>query len=129
WFSNVVSEGDLLVFVNGSPHGWFEDGITSRKFAALVTVIVIFLFAWSLANFAKHLGLPGPHDPRLQRLLSLPIKLITKSDNRASLSQFQIMLWTFVVAGGAVYVVVLSGSLIPVSESTLVLLGISGGVA
>ena len=38
------------------------------------------------------------------------------------------VLWTFVVAASAVYVMVLSGELIEVTTGTLVLLGISGAV-
>jgi hypothetical protein len=38
------------------------------------------------------------------------------------------VLWTFVVAGSAVYVMVLSGELIQITTGTLVLLGISGAV-
>jgi hypothetical protein len=38
------------------------------------------------------------------------------------------VLWTFVVAASAVYVMVLSGDLIEVTTGTLVLLGISGAV-
>src|SRR5204862_6612140 len=44
----------------------------------------------------------------------------------ASLSQFLIMLWTFVFAASAAYVIALSGDLIPITTGTLVLLGISG---
>lgn len=57
------------------------------------------------------------------------IRVITSPDGYASLSQLQIVLWTFVVAGSAVYVMVLSGELIQVTTGTLVLLGISGTVS
>jgi len=57
------------------------------------------------------------------------IRIITTPDGYASLSQLQIVLWTFVVAGSAVYVMVLSGELIQVTTGTLVLLGISGAVS
>ena len=53
--------------------------------------------------------------------------LITTRRGFASLSQFQIMLWTFVVVASAIYVFALSGDLIAISAGTLVLLGISGG--
>src|SRR5207302_454133 len=52
--------------------------------------------------------------------------LITTRGGFASLSQFQIMLWTFVVIASVVYVIALSGDLIPITSGTLVLLGISG---
>ena len=69
---------------------------------------------------------------RLKRLglddLDPVIRIITTPDGYASLSQLQMVLWTFVVAASAVYVMVLSGELIEVTTGTLVLLGISGAV-
>ena len=59
----------------------------------------------------------------------MPLRLISTAKGWASLSQFQIMLWTFVIGAGAVYVMTLSGSLIPISAGTLALLGIAGGAA
>jgi hypothetical protein len=56
------------------------------------------------------------------------IRIITTPDGYASLSQLQMVLWTFVVAASAVYVMVLAGELIEVTTGTLVLLGISGAV-
>ena len=44
----------------------------------------------------------------------------------ASLSQFQIMLWTFVVGCSAVYVMVLTGRLINIEATMLTLLGVAG---
>jgi hypothetical protein len=44
----------------------------------------------------------------------------------ASLSQAQIMLWTFLIGASAVYVMALSGVLIDITDSMLVLLGIAG---
>jgi hypothetical protein len=44
----------------------------------------------------------------------------------ARLSQLQILLWTFVVAASAVYVMSLSGQLIEITNTALVLLGIAG---
>ena len=43
------------------------------------------------------------------------IRIITTPDGYASLSQLQMVLWTFVVAASAVYVMVLSGELIEVT--------------
>lgn len=56
------------------------------------------------------------------------IRIITTPDGYASLSAFQMLLWTLVVAASAVYVMLLSGELIEVTTGTLVLLGISGAV-
>ena len=69
---------------------------------------------------------------RLKRLgyddLDPIIRIIATPDGYASLSQLQMVLWTFVVAASAVYVMVLSGELIQITTGTLVLLGISGAV-
>jgi len=54
------------------------------------------------------------------------LQIIATERNYASLSQAQIILWTLVVGASAVYVMVLSGDLIEITGSTLVLLGIAG---
>jgi hypothetical protein len=54
------------------------------------------------------------------------LRIISTPSGFASLSQFQIILWTFVVAASAVYVMALSGQLIQITNGTLVLLGIAG---
>jgi hypothetical protein len=56
----------------------------------------------------------------------LPLRLITTPGGYASLSQLQIVLWTFIVGAAAVYVMSLSGELVEITTGTLVLLGISG---
>jgi len=45
---------------------------------------------------------------------------------RASLSAFQILLWSLLIAASAIYVMALSGNLINITPGTLVLLGIAG---
>ena len=54
------------------------------------------------------------------------LRIISTPSGFASLSQLQIIIWTFVVAASAVYVMSLSGELIQITEGTLVLLGIAG---
>jgi hypothetical protein len=54
------------------------------------------------------------------------LDLIRSSDGRASLSAFQVLLWTLVVAASAMYVMTLSGNLINITSGTLTLLGIAG---
>jgi hypothetical protein len=54
------------------------------------------------------------------------LRIISTPSGFASLSQLQILLWTFVVAASAVYVMSLSGQLIAITNPTLVLLGIAG---
>jgi hypothetical protein len=54
------------------------------------------------------------------------LRIIATPSGFASLSQLQIILWTFVVAASAVYVMSLSGQLVQITNGTLVLLGIAG---
>jgi len=54
------------------------------------------------------------------------LRIISTPSGFASLSQLQILLWTFVVAASAVYVMSLSGELVQVTNGMLVLLGIAG---
>jgi hypothetical protein len=93
-------------------------GITSLAQAFVITAITLvgaFMIFW-LVSRSRH---------RMQG--NSPILcLITSRHGYASLSQFQIMLWTFVVIASAAYVIALSGDLIPITGGTLVLLGISG---
>ena len=87
--------------------------------AALTVLAAFGLLSWISHRRLKRLGL-GDLDP-IVRIVSTP-------DGYASLSQFQLVVWTFVFAGCAVYVMVVSGELIEITSGTLVLLGISGAV-
>ena len=102
--------------------GWTWAGITNVFLAALIaiaTVGIVFFGLWRVSR--RRFPTFGRHDPLLA--------LITTRSGFASLSQFQIMLWTFVVIASAAYVIALSGDLIPITTGTLVLLGISGTAA
>lgn len=55
--------------------------------------------------------------------------LVCDATGRASLSRFQVLLWTVLIATGSVYVMALSGQLINVTPGALVLLGIAGGAS
>src|SRR5262249_48054345 len=98
-------------------------GITSPLFAAVVAMLTA-LAAFTMLSIVCH--------RRLKRLghgdLDPFIRLVTTRDGYASLSMFQMILWTLVVAASAVYVMVLSGEWIEITTGTLVLLGISGTV-
>ncbi len=77
------------------------------------------VIAWSaLYVFGRVRQVPGRDDAVLQ--------IISTRNGYASLSQLQIILWSFVVGASTVYVMALSGNLIEISQGTLVLLGISG---
>ena len=107
----------------------FTVGITKWWHGAVAALVAVVIAGWVLARFATYLGVPGPKESNILRLYSVPLRLISTAKGWASLSQFQIMLWTFVIGAGAVYVMTLSGSLIPISAGTLALLGIAGGAA
>jgi hypothetical protein len=85
---------------------------------AIATMILGFVVLYIAAGSRlKHLGILQTN--WLLRIISTP-------SGFASLSQLQIVLWTFVVAASAVYVMSLSGQLIQITNGTLVLLGIAG---
>jgi len=113
-------DGSLLVAADVS----HLIGVSNPFWAVLIALSTV------LAVFAV-LSIIGHR--RLKRFgyrdLDPVIRLITTPDGYASLSQLQMVLWTFVVAASAVYVMVLSGELIEVTTGTLVLLGISGAVS
>ena len=98
-------------------------GVTNPFWAALLALGTV-LVAFAVLSLVGHRRLTrfgyGDLDPM--------IRIIATPDGYASLSQLQMVLWTFVVAASAVYVMVLSGELIQITTGTLVLLGISGAV-
>lgn len=92
-------------------------GVTSVWNAVIATLVCIVgahavLYAWAVRR-----KVPGR---------SPWMRLVVTREGFASLSQLQIMLWSFVFGAGAVYVMILSGSLINIPVSALVLLGIAG---
>jgi hypothetical protein len=96
-------------------------GITYPLAALLFAIATVGLgFAVLYIAVARRLTHPGILQANwLLRIISTP-------SGFASLSQFQIVLWTFVVAASAVYVMSLSGELIQITDGMLVLLGIAG---
>ncbi|NGZ11689.1 MAG: hypothetical protein CV088_20345 [Nitrospira sp. LK70] len=113
-----------------------EIGVTNHTCAAVAAIIAVLGAGIGFYRFAIYLGVPGPKLPTttgiggglvsLMRGYSVPLRLISTSNGWASLSQFQIILWTFVIGAGAVYVMSLTMSLITISIGTLALLGIAG---
>jgi hypothetical protein len=92
-------------------------GITSTVFSFTITIVLIVIAWTALYQFAKIRDVPGEN---------IILKIISTKNGYASLSQLQIILWSFVIGAGAVYVMSLSGNLIEITQGTLVLLGISG---
>lgn len=125
-FAGMVPLADARILVldtDGSP---LVDvvttvGVTNLPFAAITTLLTLFLAFYCLYLVCKR---------RLaQKPKSFLLCIITTRAGFASLSQFQIVLWTFVVIASAAYVMALSGDLIAISTGTLVLLGISGSAS
>ena len=94
-------------------------GITSTWFALTAALGAILLLAW-LLRWSKPNGIKGAN---------LFLQMIQARGGRASLSQFQIILWMFVIGAATAYVMALSGNLVPLTEGALALLGISGVAA
>ncbi len=95
-------------------------GVTNVAVAWIVVAVVVLLVWVILYSIARHRQIIGRN---------LLLRVISTQDGYASLSQLQIVLWTFVVGLSAIYVMTLSGNLISISEGTLTLLGIAGGAA
>jgi hypothetical protein len=95
-------------------------GVTSRGLAFILAAFALGLAFWLIHVVCRKL-FPDVRNPFLC--------LIATSRGFASLSQFQIMLWTFVVMTASVYVIALAGDLIVITSGTLILLGISGATA
>ena len=91
-------------------------GVTDTWAALGAALAAVLLPVWFLRGF-KPAGLRGAN---------LLLQIIETRGRRASLSQFQIVLWIFVIGAATAYVMALSGNLIPLTEGTLALLGISG---
>ena len=94
-------------------------GITQLWFASAAVICIITLI---LALLSWVCSKRLPKATAAKYLLCL----VTTRHGYASLSQFQIVLWTFVVLASVIYVIALSGDLIEITTGTLVLLGISG---
>jgi hypothetical protein len=95
-------------------------GVTSVHYAVALVIVALLAIAIFIYWVLRKIEFPGT-DPVL--------RLITGADGWASLSQFQIILWTLVVGGSAIYVMALSGNLIGITGGTLTLLGIAGASA
>jgi hypothetical protein len=92
-------------------------GITCPLLALLGAVLAVAIAFGVFYAFGVDRGVPGK---------GLVLWMISTRNGTASLSQAQIVLWTFLIGASAVYVMALSGVLIDITDSTLVLLGIAG---
>lgn len=97
-------------------------GVTAQWWAILMALLSVVVVFYILTTYCK---IYMPHLAAVDPIL----RVITTAKGYGSLSQFQIVLWTFVVGASVIYVMSLSGDLIKISNGTLILLGISGAVA
>jgi hypothetical protein len=95
-------------------------GVTAAIVAWVVVAVSVAVLWAIMHGIAQRRRIKGRY---------LLLRIISTQDGYASLSQLQIVLWTFVVGISAIYVMTLSGNLISISEGTLILLGIASGSA
>ncbi|MEI8393481.1 MAG: hypothetical protein WCF85_02015 [Rhodospirillaceae bacterium] len=119
---NMVPIADVLLRIRGDNGNYLDTrlqvGITNRMISFLFTLglAAATLFGLYKVSILKH-RYPGT---------DFILRTITSSNDRASLSQLQILVWSMVVGCGAIYVMTLTGNLIDISSGTLIMLGISG---
>ncbi len=94
-------------------------GVTRFWFAFWVTVLFLIVTAIALSCVVKSRNMPVAGR-------SFILRIVTTKKGYASLSQLQILLWSLIIAAGAVYVVLLSDNLLDITNGALALLGITG---
>jgi hypothetical protein len=123
-FKNVVPLADVFVRADrkddqgaNAPIRMVGSVGVSTPWLGFVIAIGLVGVAWGfLLSWATARGVPGG---RLLRVISTPHGV-------ASLSQFQIMIWSAVIGAGVIYVMLISGNLIDIPGTTLGLLGVTG---
>ena len=122
--TSAVPLADMFVHVDfknsSGPDTWVlmvgSVGV-STPWIAFVIAAVLVVLAWTLLlRWAAARKVPG----------ELFLRVISTPHGVASLSQFQIVIWTAVIGAGVVYVMMISGNLIDIPTTTLGLLGITG---
>jgi hypothetical protein len=98
-------------------------GITS-----IVAALVIAIGTMALALYIIHVFVATKSDSLNGAWLTFDwlLRLSRMPDGRASLSGFQVLIWTLVIAGGSIYVMALSGDLVDLPPGALTVLGIAG---
>jgi hypothetical protein len=104
-------------------------GITNLPAALVILGVSLLIAGIILWRWAPMKLFDGAPSSILRNPSRRVLAIISTSNGVASLSQFQIMLWTLVVGSAAIYVMALSGNLIAISSGTLTLLGIAGGTS
>ena len=116
---HIVGRSIGLADINEDPNAVDASpsvGLSFQAVSLMITLLFIIAVWAVLLRWGKDRHVSG----------DIFLRIITNRNNYASLSQFQILVWTVVIGGGAVYVMSLSGTLINIPEQALALLGISG---
>ncbi|MEI9982316.1 MAG: hypothetical protein WDN69_03310 [Aliidongia sp.] len=113
----------LEVWVTGQKPGSPAFAIDQVETIGVTTFWVGALAA--VATVALLLAFLHYNQPDCLKGEGLFLRIIETDSRRASLSQFQIILWTLVIGASTAYVMAMSGNLIPLTSGTLILLGIS----
>lgn len=94
--------------------------IATIGFGVIATIILLFalLVLWKIYN--EEIDIRG-------LLAETPPPGVPPDEAKASLSRFQFLVFTFVIAGLFLLLSIESGSFVEVPQNVLVLLGISGG--
>jgi Fibronectin type III domain len=90
--------------------------ITFKPLSFLVAILAVTIFWGVMARIARKRGIAG----------NWILRVISNRSGYASLSQFQVVLWTATVGVSAIYVMSLTARLIDIPTETLGLLGIAG---
>jgi hypothetical protein len=110
----------VVLDANGTPTGTMDQtltfGVTDRIWAGVTATAVSVLFWFAMYQIGRSRDVRG----------GFLLRVIANHQGYASLSQFQIMVWTVVIGASAIYVMMLSDQLIDIPTATLSLLGIAG---
>jgi hypothetical protein len=122
-YSSLVPIRDLRIIGTGGPAATtpldvvVPIGITSVLASFVTTVVALACAMFILRRFVSS------GNAQASNFL---LAVIATKNGFASLSQFQVMLWTLVVGASSLYVILSSGNLVSISNDVLALLGISG---
>jgi hypothetical protein len=98
----------------------FQVGVSSVKLAGSVTILSIAMMLLLIRQFARKAGAGGSN---------WILSFVADHSGYADIAQFQLILWTTVIGAGAIFAMSLSGTLLDISSSTLVFIGIASMTA
>jgi hypothetical protein len=90
----------------------FQVGVSSVKLAGSVTILSIAVVLLLIRQFVRKAGATGSN---------WMLSIVADHSGYADIAQFQLVLWTTVIGAGAIFAMSLSGTMIEISSTTLVL--------